>query len=383
MSTAPARPNFFEGQIAAAVDFNGIVKSSRTALAQHSRYLHTEGIAQGLKLAVEKQKTAAGDDFVAVTLGSGLAVDGTGRHLVLPEDERLSEELFVQLNVINVSEPDAYYPVFITGRDQKADNRDGAGSTCETAGTKRINEQVDITFGRVEEAADPQNKEVDAVDEGPRTGTSSAPWRVLVGFVQWDASIKRFKAIAETADGITPSYAGVRADDVISHSDQVVLRSAPKGENGTAALAVRNAAGGALEFGQQNSQGEVVPVFTVNGNGDVHAEGKITGAIAGGVQVQGGVAFDGATLPLPPGISAQQVDDGEVVIHAHVTAHFGIPALPSPGAGDYWLMRVIECRLDARRVYCRVRWESTNGLGGSPIELPGACDYTLMAFTAA
>jgi len=383
MSTAPTRPNFFNGLIPSAQDFNSILSFERTAQAQHARYLHTEGIAHGLELSGEKQKTAAGDDFVAITLSSGYAVDGTGRQLVLPEDERLSEQLFLQLNVINVSEPEAYYPVFINGRDQEATNRGEGLLSCDAGGTKRITEKVDITFGRVEEAADPENKGVGAVDAGPRSGTSSAPWRVLVGFVQWDATIKRFKAVAASTDGITPGYAGVRADDVISHSDRVVLRSAVKGENGTAALAVRKADGGILEFGQQNSQGEVVPVFTVNGNGDLHAEGKITGAIAGGVQVQGGVAFDGATLPLPPGITAQQVDDGEVLVHAHVTPHFAVPALPSPGAGAYWMMRVIECRLDGRYVYCRVRWESTNGMGGSPIEMPGACDYTLMAFTVA
>lgn len=383
MNSISARPKFFEGQIAAALDFNGVVDSARTALAQHSRYLHTDGIAQGLTLSAEAQQTAAGDDFVAVTLAAGFAVDGTGRHLVLAEDERLSEDAFDQLNVVSTADPDAYYPVFITGRDAESDAGAVLVTACNAGGANRIEERVDITFGRVEDAADPGNQGVEAVDDGPRTGTTGAAWRVLVGFVQWDAAIKRFKGIATTADGISPHYAGVRADDVVAHSDRVVLRTAPKGENGTAALAVTNAAGGGLQFGQQNSQGDVVPVFTVNGNGDVHAEGKITGAIAGGVQVQGGVAFDGATLPLPPGITAAQVDDGEVIVHAHVTPHFGVPALPSPGAGHYWLMRVIECRLDGRRVVCRVRWESTNGGGGSPIELPGACDYTLLAFLPA
>ncbi len=379
MNSASARPNFFEGQVAAASDFNDVVDSSRTALAQHSRYLHTGGIAEGLALSEEAQKTAAGDDFVAVTLAAGFAVDGTGRHLVLAEDERLSESDFDQLNVVSATEPDAYYPVFITGRDEASDNRAVLVPACDTGGNNRIAERVDITFGRVDDAADPGNEGVEAVDDGPRTGTSSAPWRVLVGFVQWDATLKRFTAISDNADGIGPDYAGVRADDVVAQSDRVVVRTAEKGENGTAAMEVTNADGGWLQFGQQNSAGNVVPVFTVNGNGDVHAEGKITGAIAGGVQVQGGVAFDGAMLPLPPGITAEQVDSGEVIINAHVTPHFAIPALPSLGAGDYWLMRVIECRLDGRRVHCRVRWEPAVGAG--PVELPGACDYTLLAFS--
>lgn len=382
MNKSSGRPSFFEGQIAAATDFNGVVDSGRTALAQHSRYLHTHGIGEGLTLSAEPQRTAAGDEFVMVTLSRGFAVDGTGRHLVLEEDERLSEDDFVQLNVVSATDPEAYYPVFISGRDQNADNLGALVPACEPGGVNRISEQVDITFGRVEDAADPGNEEVDDIEAGPRTGTFRAPWRVLVGFVQWDAGIKRFSAIVTTSDGIGPDYAGVRADDVIAQSDRITLRTAGKGENGTAALEVQRADGGLLAFGRQNSQGDVVPVFTVNGNGDVHAEGKITGAMAGGVQVQGGIVFDGATLPLPPGITAEQVDNGEVLIHAHVTPHFGIPALPSPGAGDYWLMNVIECRLEGRRVFCRVRWESTNGGGGSPIELPGACDYTLLAFVA-
>jgi hypothetical protein len=167
---------------------------------------------------------------------------------------------------------------------------------------------------------------------------------------------------------------------VTTHTSHVVLRAGPRGENGTAALAVENANGGELRFGLQNSNGDVIPVFTVTGKGDVRAEGKITGAIAGGVQVQAGVAFDGAMLPLPPGITAEQVDSGSVLIQTQVSPHYAVPALAPPGAGA-WLMQPVECRVDGRRVFCRVRWRDSAGVAAD-LELPGACDYLLLAFTA-
>ena len=219
------------------------------------------------------------------------------------------------------------------------------------------------------------------MEAGPRDGTTSAAWRVLVGFVKWDAALKRFVAIAATADGVTPLYAGVRADDVTTHSNRVVLRAGPRGQNGTAALSVENVNGPELRFGVQNTTGDVIPVFTVNGKGDLHAEGKITGAIAGGVQVQGGVAFDGAMLPLPPGITAEQVDSGQVLIQTLVSPHYAVPALPPPAAARRHLV-------DAAPRVPR-RWPphflpsalvSSVGGNGAPVTLPGACDYLLIAF---
>jgi hypothetical protein len=380
MSTTVQRPGFYEGQIIAAADLNGVVSASRMALAQHERYLHAWGIAQGLTLTGVARTTSGGVNFQEVTLGAGMAVDGTGRHLVLAADERLSEDTFDSLNVA-INDPTAYYPVFIVGRDESKATAGNISSACNTGGISRVTERVDVVFGRVEDAADLLKQKVPAVDAGPADGTSSAGWRVLVGFVKWDASIKRFTAIATTSDGVGPLYAGVSADEVITHTTHVVLRAGPRGQNGAAALAVENANGGELRFGLQNTAGDVVPVFTVNAKGDLHTEGKITGAIAGGVQVQGGVAFDGALLPLPPGINGDQVDSGSVLIQTHVSPHYAVPAMPPPIGGE-WMMQPIECRVDGRRVFCRVRWRPSAGAAAEVI-LPGACDYLLMAFAPA
>jgi hypothetical protein len=383
MTARNGRPSFYEGQIVSAAQLNGVVDHGRSAIARHERYLHIWGIAAGLEL-VAVDRDDEGTAYKEIMLKPGLAVDATGRQLLLSEPERLSESKFDQQNVA-INDPEAYYPVFVAGRDA-ADADSGSGSrdaapnfACEAGGASLITEHVELVFGRMEDGADPPKTEAVDVDSGPggELGLSS---RVLVGFVKWDGANKHFVDGVDSHDGVGRVYAGVRADDVTSRSGEVTLRTAPKGENGAAALAVDKADGGELRFGMQNSRGEVIPVFTVNGKGDVHAEGRITGAIAGGVQVQSGVAFDGATLPLPSGFTEDQIDSGDVTIQTHVTPHWGEPALPSLPAGERWLMHPLECRVDGRRVLCRVRWQSTDGTGGSPIELPGACDFTLLAF---
>ena len=56
-------------------------------------------------------------------------------------------------------------------------------------------------------------------------------------------------------------------------------------------------------------------------------------------------------------------------------------AIPDGGGGVVpALARPIECRVNGRRVYCRIRWEQSDGAGTNNEEYPGACDYTLMAF---
>ena len=379
MSATVQRPGFYEGQIVAAADLNGVVAAARTGLAQHERYLHTWGIATGLALTGVARKTSTGIDFTEVTLGAGLAVDGKGRHLIVTDDQRLLEETFDSLNVA-INDPEAWYPVFITGRDESKAPSASLTNGCGSSGASRVTERVDVVFGRVDDAADRASQPLPPVDSGPGDGTTTAPWRILVGFVKWNASIKRFSGVSDNSDGISPVHTGVRADDVITHNNRVVLRAGERGANGTPALSVeQNADGPELRFGLQNSIGDVIPVFTVNGKGDLNAVGKITGAIAGGVQVQGGIAYDGAMLPLPPGISAAQVDSGAVSIQAQVWPHYAAPALPAPPLNGVWLMHPLECRVDGRRVFCRALWRSSTA-GPVDVVLPGACDYLLLAF---
>jgi hypothetical protein len=376
---ASSRATFFEGQILAAADLNAIVEGARIALAQHERYLHLPGIAAGLTLTATERQTATGETFQDITVEPGIVIDGTGRHLVLATAERLSEDDFDQLNIA-INDPLAYYPVFILGRDETSAITATTFGSCASTAPTRVQEVAQITFGRVDEAADSGNVPVDDFMSGPSGTSGERPWRTLLGFVQWDAAIKRFIAVKNDHDGVSRQYAGVQADDVVARGGLLALRSAAKGQNGTPVVEV-DAAVGELRFGAQNSSGKVVPVFTVKANGDLQAAGKISGAIAKGVQIQTGSASDGMLLPLPAGITQAQVDSGTVTVQAHVTPHYGVPALPSLNAGELWLMTPIECRVIDRRVFCRVRWTATDNSVG-PFNLPGVCDYSLMAFTA-
>jgi hypothetical protein len=115
----------------------------------------------------------------------------------------------------------------------------------------------------------------------------------------------------------------------------------------------------------------------VDADGNLTVSGKIVGALAGGVQVESGVATDGMLLPLPPGITQKQIDDGAVVVQTHVTPRFQSP--PGLAASEKWFPHVYECVADDRRVRCRVRWIQTQG-GSGTLDLAGVCDYVLMAF---
>ena len=375
------RPTFYEGQIISAADLNSVVMTAQIAIAQHERYLHLPGIAEGLQIEGTERTTSGGETYQEVIVKPGLAVDGNGRHLAIASAERLSEDLFDDLGVA-INDPLAYYPVFLSGRDETPAASGAPKTGCQSSAPTRIAEIAAIGFGRVEDAADPNNVVTADVTAGPGGDAGAAPWRVLLGFVQWNSALKRFSAVTQSHDGISPAYAGVRADEVVARGGKLALRTAPRTVSGNLAVEVEGGAAGELRFGAQNSSGKIVPVFTVNAKGDLFAAGKISGAVAGGAQFQTGSTFDGMLLALPPGITQAQVDSGAVTLQAHVTPHYGIPALlPAPPAPHRWLMTPIECRVVDRRVYCRVRWTRTDT--NQVQEMPGVCDYTLTAFTKA
>jgi hypothetical protein len=119
MSDAIERPVFFEGQILGALDLDATVGYSRDQVARHERYLHTWGIAEGLKLSPKPKQleiSGATYDYQEIWLSAGLAIDGRGREIVVPEDFRLSESDFDQLNVA-INDPTALYPVLLRGID--------------------------------------------------------------------------------------------------------------------------------------------------------------------------------------------------------------------------------------------------------------------------
>jgi hypothetical protein len=147
---------------------------------------------------------------------------------------------------------------------------------------------------------------------------------------------------------------------------------------------ITEAGGGELHFGLQDAEGKITdpPVFKVNAKGNITAAGKISGAVApGSVQLQSGVITDGVVLPLPPGITEEQVANDQIALHINLTPRIPGGAPPTnPANVTDWVAVPLECKLDgaSRRVLCRFHWFRLSAPGTNQV-LPGACNYTIMA----
>jgi hypothetical protein len=380
MSSRIERPLFYENQLLGAADLTAAVEYSRGQQARHERFLHLWGIAEGLALKGQDKQTLNGTPYKEITLSPGMAIDGTGREIVVPEAEKLGEDLFDQSNRA-IADKTAWYPVTLTGRDEPAAQTTVAVGACFSAQPTRQVEGFGINFGNPGDELDIGTQSAPDVAEGPRNGA----WPILLGFVQWDAAIKKFTAVSETVGGIGRRYAGVQADVVAARSGQLTLRTRSGNEAGKPALILNDTDKLLLQFGKLTAQGTVTPIFSVNEQGDVKAEGKFIGALTtGSVQVESGIATDGMIVPLPPGITQKQVDDGEAVVQVHIAlrldANAEVPILPNFPPNVALAATPLETWVDnERRVHCRVRWFRIGTANPRIEDHPGACNYLVLA----
>ena len=382
MASMIERPSFYEGQILAGADLNAAVDHARGQAARHERYLHLWGIAQGLDLKKGDPKKTADVPpvpYIDVTVTAGMAVDASGREIILPADTRLPDEVFDQLNVSVGQLPGAvvWYPVFVTGRDSVPAAPALSVGQCGSSEPKRWREDIQLDFGRPGDEAKEQHEA--AAADGPDSG-SATPRRVLLGFVRWDTAIAKFTDVKAVNEGIGPRYAGVQADTVAARGGNLALRTRSAVTKGKPGLALSEDGDGRLAYGPLTAAGAIVPVFSVNAKGDLTIAGKFEGAVTpGSFQVQSGVAMDGVILPLPPGITQEMLDKEQATAHVHVTARVPPSAPPDSTAG--WVAIPIECGVDAaRRVRCTARWTK---FAGPMADLPGACDYLVLVSVAA
>jgi len=372
----PERPTFFEGQVLAANDLTATVETGRAHDARHGRLLHDWGIAEGLDLRAVEKRDANNVAYAEVTLQPGVAIDGTGREVVVAAPARLSEPLFDQINGASLQQ-DEFYPVVLHGLDRDAPQPALAAGRCGPNGQPtRVQEAFEVTFGRIGYERAIEQQTPPAVDAGP--GPAGRPWDILVGFVQWDEQNGRFTDAFDHAHGTRRRYAGVRADRVVARGGRLELRPDPQVQAGRAGVVV----GGdpvALAFGVYKADGSLDERFSVNAKGDLTAAGTIKGALTQGeVRVQSGVASDGVILPLPDGITDQQVRDDAVTLHIGLTPH--VPPSASPLAGVLG-HSALECRVDDdRRVQCLVRWFEIGT--AKTADVPSTCDYLIVATTA-
>ena len=367
----PQRPAFYNGQVIAAGDLSGTVDHARLRDARHDRYLHDWGIAEGLALTAETISDPDPDvRAVEVTLQPGVAVDGTGREVVVPAAIVLQEAMF---EAVNGTEPDPAgpYPVFLAGLDRDPVPTPLAGDACgATAQPSRVEESYQIIFGRLGDERLVGEQRPPAVADGP--GDGSVPWLILLGYVRWQGG--HFTEVVPQASGVGRRYAGVRADTVAARSGSLTLRPQLAAAEGGPVVTV-GARG--LAFGLYKADGSVESLLAVSPRGDLTVRGTIAGGQrAGTVTAVSGVATDGMILPLPAGVSAEQVADGRILIHVSVTPH--LTDTP-PTTDAMWLPAPIECTVDGdRRLRCRIRWLR---IGDPPVsrDEPAAADFLVVA----
>ncbi|WP_410667677.1 hypothetical protein [Amycolatopsis sp. cmx-4-68] len=367
--TGPLRPEFHEGQVLAAADLAATVSYARAAAVRHARLSHDWGIADGLTLTTENRTDpTTSARYVEVSVQAGLAVDGTGREIVVPAPVVLSEADFEAVNGADrpTHEP---YPVFLTAAD-RAQPATGPASCAGSAGPTRVEESYQILFRRLGDERLVADQQPPAVNAAP--GDPPVQWLVLLGFVQWTGG--HFAAVFPKARGVGPRYAGVRADTVSARSGELSLRTGPAPAEGKPALVLSGSDAPTLVYGLYKGTGEVDPLLTVESNGNLTIAGSFSGRIsAGNVLATSGSATDGVLLPLPAGVTPEEVADGRVSLHVYVT-----PRIPPSATG---LAVASEATVDGdRRVRCRLR---TFTPGSAIEEVPGAVDFLVLATVAA
>jgi len=370
--TGPLRPTFHEGQILAAADLAATVAHARGATARHARYLHDWGIAEGLGLVTEgRTDLATNARYVEVSVSAGLAIDGTGREIVVPEPVVLAEADFAEVNGADeaTAEP---YPVFLTAADRTPPGSGSPTSCGATAAPTRVAESYQILFGRLGDerlVADQQPPPVGAAPADP-----PIRWLILLGYVRWTGG--HFTGVFPSARRVDLRYAGVRADTVAARSGKLSLRTRPTVQEGQPALVLSGEDPPSLVFGLYQGTGSVSPLMTVAANGNLTVAGSFSGRIsAGSVLVTSGTATDGMLLPLPSGVSPEEVADGRVALHVSVT-----PRVPPHSA----LCSPAEATVtSARRVRCRMRFYDPAAVSPVVVERPGAVDFLVLATVAA
>jgi hypothetical protein len=385
------RDIFADGLILSAAQLQSLSDGPRARSERHGARVHRPGIATGLTLTSEPVQ---GDGYFRVFLEPGLAIDGHGRELLVTERVELSAGRF-RLTIGNSVAEDTDYPVFIVSQYFRLASQSGPGGACgHGSAAEQVEERVAVQFGQpgdetLEQPAPP-------LSANPSPGEGSTDWPVFVGFVRW---VQAADGFAEITNEIKARAAKIRAAIGINAAtvagDGALVQIQPKGAllAGDTVLQVSQTADGPeLSFGTFVGAGRPIePLLKVSSKGDVIAKGALSGKQTGNsVQMISGTASDGTILPLPAGVPAGSVANGDATLHIHVSPHIDPADAPfDPAVPDREFAALVqECRVDAdRRVHCRIVWASLP-LGPTPEAVgttlsagPGAVDFVIAAAT--
>jgi hypothetical protein len=195
-------------------------------------------------------------------------------------------------------------------------------------------------------------------------------------------------AQANNDAGVTRRLVGVQAARVEALDGTVTLQTS----NNVATrllVVVQEAAGnvpGSMTFGPDDGNGGIsTPLLQVNDQGDLSVSGKFQSGSSlapGTVSVQSGLATDGVVLPLPTGVTEDEVTAGTILLHIQVVPVITNISLSTASPTNFAAVPQ-SCYVDAqRRVHCVIRTLSFNGTLISATDTPGTCRYTLIAASA-
>jgi hypothetical protein len=376
-----ARPNYYEGQVLRAADLDLGQEYARGSMARHERYLHTPGIATGLELSLDNST-----GVVQVRLSPGMAIDATGRAIVVDREATLAPEDLNSQGVLIPADTDPavkqddrpWHPVFLNGRDESATPQSFARGCGSSAQPNRTNEAYTISYGFPGDLAEVIS--TIAVTDGP---DADSVVRLLIGYVQWDGVSGFANAKAAPKKGLSTPYAGARADEVVARSGILALR-ADQGatRDKRPALILDGDEGGEMRFGLQDAQGAITTVFSVNAAGDLTLSGVIKGPSGDNrFWAESGTVYDGMLVPLPPGVTQDKVDAGQIALHITLSPRWIAELRPPDVTTGTFIKQPFECRVDGRRALVRDIWFNTATPTSTTI-MPAACEYVIVASTS-
>lgn len=130
--------------------------------------------------------TAGGQSYAVITVNPGVAVDGTGREIVVPDPVPLNPTDFLT-QVFPQPDKTILYPVFLVGLDQAAPASSTLTGACNSAQSTRTQESYNIVFGAPGSELKLSEQALPGFADGVDDGVSQS-WNILLGYVTWDVT---------------------------------------------------------------------------------------------------------------------------------------------------------------------------------------------------
>ncbi|HSN27622.1 MAG TPA: hypothetical protein VLT45_15125 [Kofleriaceae bacterium] len=373
------RPKFSEGQILGAADLTALVVYDQQGSVYHESTEHLWGVAQGLSLT-PKDNTTTSETFVDVSLSPGRAVDRLGRSIVITDAIPLDPSDFVG----QIANPDKtkLYPVFVQALDVEKPGETQPGKCGVTLAT-RTEESFQVSYGypgSEKSTLDQPAATIDHVFDTPGLNDM-----VLVGWVQFDPALAsgqgRFIGVATQANGSAIRYVGVVASDVVAGGGTLTLHTRPDGSRFAVSISEDGKGGCKLQFGKQDGSNPITSAVTLDEQGNITYTGKLSPAPIAGLQAESGTTTDGMRLPLPVGVTEDDVRNEKVQLFMFVMPLTHLPTSMLLPSGHKDALPFLDCSVDpgTRTVTSVVRWADPAHAASVFVVRPNPCRYLIIA----